>query len=73
MRDDSRKEALTGWAKRHNEVMIKIHDLLHYRLPDALDEREQRISDRTDESHVQYIQTVHDRLADIVAEVEKSS
>ncbi len=60
-------------AARHNEVMIKIHALLEHGLPDALDGREQRIQGRTDESHVQYIQTVRDRLAAIKEEVEKSS
>jgi hypothetical protein len=73
LEDNSRNGSPITWAQKHNEVMVKIHAILEHDLWDALNQREIRIQNRTDESHVQYIPTVHDRLAALAAEIGQRS
>ncbi len=73
MRDNSRKGTPEVWAKRHYEVARRIFDLLENGFPDVINQWELRVQDRTDESHVLYIQTVHDRLAGLVATPKKDT
>ncbi len=73
MRGNSRKGTQEVWAKRHYEVVRRIFDLLENGFPDVINQWELRVQDRTDESHVRYIQTVHDRLAAILATLKEDA
>lgn len=59
-----------NYAAQHDRVMVDVHALLE-RLVEALDKREQRLDGKYAAAHVARIESVRDRLGELVNGIDR--